>query len=440
MTKQFPYIGNSEIEQKEILDYLGVKSAEDLFVDIPIEYRDSNLSDVPSSMSEMELVDHLNLLSEKNINLNPSKSFIGAGAYHHYIPSTVLSLSQRGEFLTSYTPYQAEVSQGTLQVTYELQSLISELYGMDVANAGMYEGGSSLAEAALMACRVKNIYKVACLSSISPRYKNVLQSYLIPQSIELVFMDANNLDIKENEYACLIVQYPNFYGSLEDMEYLQDISHKSNALFVVSADPLAAVMYKSPGDYGADIVVGEGQRLGIPISYGGPYIGLFACKSEYLRQMPGRIVGKTIDKKGDPAFVLTLQTREQHIRREKATSNICTSEALMGLMMTIYVATLGKSGLKQVASSCFHNAHYAADQISKIDGFDLINSKPFFNEFVITCPISPKAINKKLIELGIIGGLDVSDQFNNGILFCFTEIHSKDSIDSLVESLKQVNI
>ena len=224
------------------------------------------------------------------------------------------------------------------------------------------------------------------------------------------------------------------------MEYLQDISHKSNALFVVSADPLAAVMYKAPGDYGADIVVGEGQRLGIPISYGGPYIGLFACKSEYLRQMPGRIVGKTIDKKGDPAFVLTLQSRDQHIRREKATSNICTSEALMGLMMTIYVATLGKSGLKQVASSCFHNAHYAADQISKIDGFDLINSKPFFNEFVITCPISPKAINKKLIELGIIGGLDVSDQFNNGILFCFTEIHSKDSIDSLVESLKQVNI
>ena len=440
MSKQFPYIGNSEIEQKEILDYLGVKSAEDLFVDIPKEYRDSNLSDVPSSISEMELVEHLNLLSEKNININPSKSFIGAGAYHHYIPSTVLSLSQRGEFLTSYTPYQAEVSQGTLQVTYELQSLISELYGMDVANAGMYEGGSSLAEAALMACRVKNIYKVACLSSIAPRYKDVLQSYLTPQSIEIVFMDANDLDIKENEYACLIVQFPNFYGSLEDMEYLQEQSHKSNALFVVSADPLATVMYKAPGDYGADIVVGEGQRLGIPISFGGPYIGLFACKSEYLRQMPGRIVGKTIDKKGDPAFVLTLQTREQHIRRERATSNICTSEALMGLMMTIYVATVGKSGLKQVASSCFHNAHYAADQIAKIDGFDLINSKPFFNEFVISCPIPPSIINKKLIELGIIGGLDVSDQFNNGILFCLTEIHTKDSIDSLVEILKQVNL
>ena len=440
MVKQFPYIGNSETEQQAILDYLGIKSAEDLFVDIPKEYRDSNLSEIPSSISEMELVEHLNLLSEKNITPNPAKSFIGAGAYHHYIPSTVLSLAQRGEFLTSYTPYQAEVSQGTLQVTYELQSLISELYSMDVANAGMYEGGSSLAEAALMACRVKKLYKVACLNSISPRYKEVLKSYLSPQSIEVVFMDASDVAMKENEYACLVVQYPNFYGSIEDMGYFSDISHKSNALFVVSADPLATVMFKAPGDYDADIVVGEGQRLGIPISFGGPYIGLFACKSEYLRQMPGRIVGKTIDKKGDSAFVLTLQTREQHIRRERATSNICTSEALMGLMMTIYVATLGKLGLKQVASACFHNAHYAAEQISKIDGFRLINSQPFFNEFVISCPISPKIVNQKLIEMGIIGGLDISDQINNGILFCFTEIHTKKSIDSLVESLKQINI
>ena len=439
MAKQFPYIGNSEIEQEAILEYLGIKSAEDLFVDIPKEYRDSNLSEIPSSISEMQLVEHLTLLSEKNINPNPSKSFIGAGAYHHYIPSTVLSLAQRGEYLTSYTPYQAEVSQGTLQVTYELQSLITELYGMDVANAGMYEGGSSLAEAALMSCRVKNIYKVACLSTIAPRYKEVLRSYLAPQSIEIVFMDTNDVDMKKDEYACLIVQYPNFYGSIEDMRALSDTAHKSNSLFVVSADPLAAVMYKAPGDYGADIVVGEGQGLGIPISFGGPYIGLFACKSEYLRQMPGRIVGKTVDKRGDSAFVLTLQTREQHIRRETATSNICTSEALMGLMMTIYVATLGKSGLQQVASSCFHNAHYAAEQISQIDGFELINSQPFFNEFVIACPISPKIINKKLIEVGIIGGLDISDQIDNGILFCFTEIHSKESIDSLVDNLKHVN-
>ena len=437
MSLQFPYIGNSEIEQKAMLDYLGIKSSDELFVDIPQKYRDGNLPNIPTSLSEMELVNHLDSLSEKNIVTTPSNSFIGAGAYHHYIPSTVFSLAQRGEFLTSYTPYQAEVSQGTLQVTYELQSLISELYSMDVANAGMYEGGSSLAEAALMACRLKSRYMVACLNSVSPRYKAVLESYLAPQSIQIEFIDIDNVNIPQNEYACLIVQYPNFYGSIEDMQRLSDITHNANSLFVVSADPLASVIYRPPGQYGADIVVGEGQRLGVPISFGGPYIGFFSCKNEYLRQMPGRIVGKTVDKKGDTAFVLTLQTREQHIRRERATSNICTSEALMGLMITIYAATLGKSGLKKVALSCFHNAHYAANLLQNLSGFDLLATQPFFNEFVVSCPVSPIIINTKLAEYGITGGLDVSDQFENSMLFCFTELNNKESIDFLIHKLMQ---
>ena len=432
---QSHYIPNTTDEQAEMLAALGIDSIDQLFADIPDEFRNPTLN-LPAPLSELEIQRELGGMAAKNRPLGSGPSFLGAGSYDHFIPAIIKPLITRGEFLTAYTPYQAEASQGTLQVIYEFQTLICNLYGMEVANAGMYDGATSLAEAALMACRVTKREKVALADSISPAYTDVIRTYCQSQNIavETVNPSSPNLD---TETACIVLQYPNYFGYIEDLQKLVDSAHAQGALAVVSTDPTAMGMFQTPGHYGADIVTGDGQPLGIPSSYGGPYVGLFATKQEYIRQMPSRLSGRTVDKNGKTGYVLTLQTREQHIRRERATSNICTNEALYALAATVYLAAMGKQGLRQVAELCYHKAHYAAAEIGKLPGFSMPLDVPFFQEFVVQCPAPPAEINKKLMDRNILGGLDLGRQIPNGMLLCVTEMSSRKDIDSLVAALSE---
>ena len=435
---QSHYIPNTPGEQAGMLASLGVSSIDELFADIPQEHRNPPLR-LPDPLPELEIQRELGALAGRNRPLGSGPSFLGAGSYHHFIPAIVKSLVTRGEFITAYTPYQAEASQGTLQVIYEFQTLICNLYGMEVANAGMYDGATSLAEAALMACRVARRERIAVLDTVSPAYRAVIEAYCRPQNLEVVTVGAHSRaplhDAVDPDTACLIVQYPNFYGGIEDLGAQVDAAHNAGSLAVVSCDPIAVGMFQPPGHYGADIVTGEGQPLGIPPSYGGPYVGLFATKQEYIRQMPSRLSGRTVDRNGETGYVLTLQTREQHIRRERATSNICTNEALYALASTIYLAALGKSGLRQVAELCYQKSQYAASQIAALPDYSIANGGPFFREFVVRCPAQPAEINRRLMEQNILGGLDVSDRYPNGMLLCVTEMNTRDEIDQLVAAL-----
>ena len=432
---QSHYIPNTTDEQAEMLAALGIDSIDHLFDDIPDQFRNPAL-DLPAPLSELEIQKELAGMAAKNRPLGSGPSFLGAGSYDHFIPAIIKPLITRGEFITAYTPYQAEASQGTLQVIYEFQTLVCNLYGMEVANAGMYDGATSLAEAALMACRVTKREKVALADSISPAYSAVIRTYCQSQDIAVETLDPSSPELGE-ETACIVLQYPNYFGYIEDLQNLVDAAHAQGALAVVSTDPTAMGMFQTPGHYGADIVTGDGQPLGIPSSYGGPYVGLFATKQEYIRQMPSRLSGRTLDKNGKTGYVLTLQTREQHIRRERATSNICTNEALYALAATIYLAAMGKQGLRQVAELCYHKAHYAAAKISELPGYSLPIDGPFFQEFVVQCPSSPAEINRELMEQNILGGLDVSDQVTNGMLLCVTEMNSQEDIDALVAALRE---
>ena len=434
---QSHYIPNTPDEQAAMLETLGLASIDQLFNDIPAEFRNPSLG-LPPPLSELEIQRELGALAAQNRPLGSGPSFLGAGCYHHFIPAIVKALMTRGEFLTAYTPYQAEASQGTLQVIYEFQTLVCNLFDMDVGNAGMYDGATSLAEAALMACRVTRRNKVIVLDTVSPAYNEVIHTYCRPQNIEVLTAPAESFDI-DDESACVVVQYPNFFGYIEDLAGLMDAAHSYGALGVVSCDPIAVGMFQPPGHYGADIVTGEGQPLGIPASFGGPYLGLFATKQEFIRQMPSRLSGRTVDRNGETGYVLTLQTREQHIRRERATSNICTNEALYALASTIYLAALGKSGLKQVAELCYHKAHYAASEIAGLPGYSLPSPGPFFQEFVVQCPLPVPEINRRLMERNILGGLDVGDRWPHGMLLCVTEMNAKDEIDALVDALSEVS-
>ena len=433
-----PFTPNTEEHRKKMLDAIGMNSVEDLFADIPEKVRNPDLN-LPKAMSELDLRAYASELSSRNASAGEYTSFLGAGSYWHHIPAVVSSIASRGEFMTAYTPYQPEVSQGTLQVAYEFQSMICQLTGMDVANAGMYDGSTSLAEAALMACRVTRKNKVAILDSTSPLYTEVMDTYVQAPGIALELVKAHNISLEEDT-ACLIVQQPNFFGYLEDMQTLTNIAHDVGALLVVSVDPVSLGMFNPPSEYGADIVVAEGQGIGVPMSYGGPYVGIFACRQEFVRQMPGRIVGKTLDTHGKEAYVLTLQAREQHIRREHATSNICTSVALISLMSTVYMACMGRQGMRKVAELCYHKAHYAASLIESIPGFSIVESGNgvFFREFTVRCPIPPEEINQLLLEKDIIGGLDVSNYVENGLLLCVTEMNSREDIENLAETLRKI--
>ena len=431
-----PYTPNTENDRAEMLKAIGVNTVDDLFEDIPTSYLNPEL-EIPDAISEMELVKEMEALANLNTVPGEYSSFLGSGAYRHFIPSIVNRLAFRSEFMTCYTPYQPEVSQGTLQAHFEFQSMVCQLTGMDVANSGMYDGSTALSEAALMACRVTKKNSINVTHSVSPHYREVLKTFLEAPGIKIESGKDENIIPNEN-HACLIVQQPNYFGYFEDLTKLSDEIHNVGGLLIVVTDPISLGMYKPPADYGADIVVAEGQSLGISPSFGGPYVGLFACKQEYIRQMPGRIVGRTKDTNGNSGYVLTLQTREQHIRRDRATSNICTSVGLIALMATIYMMSQGKQGLKHIANLCYQKAHYAASKINEIDGYTVNTDKPFFREFVVSCPIQPSEINKRLLNKKIIGGIDVSSQSRNGMLICVTETNSRDEIDLLVTALSEI--
>jgi len=411
---------------------IGVSSIEELFQDIPEKVRHAHFN-LPSPLSELELKKELRQLANQNVDLDNYACFLGAGSYRHFIPGLVNHIVWRSDFYTAYTPYQPEVSQGTLQPVYEYQSLVCQLTGMEVSNAGMYDGSTSAAEAAVMACMITKRDKVAVFTTVNPTYREVIATYVEGRNLSVETVELNSS--LSSDCACLVVQQPNFFGYFEEVEAFVQKAHDIGALLIAIVDPISLGMFKAPGDYGADIAVAEGQPLGMPMSFGGPYLGIFACRKEYVRQMPGRIVGKTVDVDGRPGYMMTMVTREQYIRREKAISNICTSEALMALAAAVYLATLGKRGLKQVAELCYHKAHYAAEAISKLKGYSLAFQQPFFKEFVIRCPIAPSKINDALLKEKIIGGLDISHMVDNGMLLCATEMNTKQEIDRLVEIL-----
>ena len=431
-----PYIPNTDEDRRKMLAAIGVDSVYELFEDIPAEFRNPTLS-LPAPKSEFELMRYAQDLAAMNRVPGDYSCFLGAGVYRHHVPAIVRQITSRSEYVTSYTPYQPEVSQGTLQTEFEFQTLCVQLTGMDVANAGMYDGSTSLAEGALMAVRVTGGSRVAVLDTVSPTYIEVLETYTACQGIEIDVVSHEELDLKEGT-ACLIAQQPNFLGYMEDMGALADRAHSQNALFVAYADPFAMAMFKPPGDYDADIVASEGQALGVAPTYGGPYVGIFVCKRDYIRQMPGRIVGKTVDTRGRTAYVLTLQTREQHIRRERATSNICTSVALIALMATVYMAANGKRGMSHISELTYHKSHYLASLIEKIPGYSLPIEGTFFQEFVVRCPLPVAETNARLLERKIIGGLDVGDIVPNGMLVCATEVNSREETEAFAKALAEI--
>jgi len=427
-----PYLPNTDADRRAMLREIGAVSVDELFRDIPERLRHTHFS-LPAPLSELELKRELIQLAKSNVNLEDYACFLGAGSYRHFVPSVVNHIIGRSEFYTAYTPFQAEVSQGTLQSVYEYQSLVCQLTDMEVSNAGLYDGSTAAAEAAVMACIITKRDKVAVLNTVNPTYREVIGTYTGGRdfALETIGPDAS----LSEDHACLIVQQPNFFGCLENIEMYVQRARDIGALFISIFDPISLGMFRPPGDYGADIAVAEGQPLGIPPCFGGPYLGVFACRKEYVRYMPGRLVGKTVDVEGAPGYVMTMVTREQYIRREKAVSNICTSEALMALAAGVYLAAVGKSGLRRVAELCYHKAHYAARAISKLKGYSLVFERPFFKEFVISCPLAPSKINEVLLHEGIIGGLDISRMIDDGMLLCVTEMNTKQEIDRLVEIL-----
>jgi glycine dehydrogenase subunit 1 len=418
-----------------MLDRIDVGVIDELFAEIPVEFQIDGLKLAPA-LPEVDLTREMAVLAAQNVVAgNGVASFLGGGAYRHFIPSTVGHIISRSEYYTAYTPYQPEISQGTLQTMFELQSMVCELTGMDVANAGMYDGASALAEACLMACRVTGRHRIAVHSSVNPAWLEVVRLYARGPGIPV---DVTNGGELTGEHACLAVQQPAFLGDLVDVWTLSDAAHAAGALYVAAIDPISLGMLTPPREYGADIAVAEGQSLGWPVNFGGPWLGLFTCREQYIRQMPGRIVGRTTDVDGRTGYVLTLQTREQHIRRERATSNICTSQQLVGLAATVYLATVGKQGLRQIAEACYHKAHYAAALIERLDGYAVNVDKAFFKEFVARCPRPPAEINHGLLERSIIGGLDVSDHVENGMLVCVTEMNTREEIERLAAGLGEV--
>jgi glycine dehydrogenase subunit 1 len=446
------YTPHTQAEKEEMLRVIGVKSLEDLFQDIPAQRRFPHLN-LPPALTEMEAASELQEISSYNETVKDLASFLGAGAYNHYIPAAVDMLLRRGEFYTAYTPYQPEISQGTLQAIFEYQSLMAKLTGMEVCNASHYDGATATAEAVVMAhsnFRGKR-NKVVLSPAVHPQYRAVARTYT--QGYEgLVFVgDGPDADLDagpealipliDADTALVIVQYPDFFGRVYDYTKLIESAHGVGALVAVAVNPTALGLLKTPGEMGADVVVGEGQPLGIPLSYGGPYLGIFATKKEYVRKIAGRLVGETVDTRGQRAYVLTLTAREQHIRREKATSNICTNVALMALASTIYMSLLGKCGLGKVAELCYQKAHYAASRIAQIPGFSLCSTAPFFHEFMVCCPRPAAEVNQHLLEHNIIGGYDLGQDYpslKNHMLLAVTEMNTKEEIDLLCETLQEV--
>jgi glycine dehydrogenase subunit 1 len=440
------YIPNSPDERKAMLQNIGVAGIEELFQQIPENLRLNSPIGIGEAMSEPDLIAYFRDLAAKNAA--NFQSFLGAGAYSHFIPVIIDSLISRSEFFTAYTPYQPELSQGTLQYIFEFQTMTCQLTGMEVANASLYDGSTGLAEAVLMAQRITRRDKFIIADSVHPQYREVVELYTKHMGLQFDYaahaesgaLEVSNLPV-DKETAAVVVQSPNFFGCIEDLQALAETAHAAGALLIVAvAEGLSFGALKSPGACGADIVVAEGQSFGIPLSYGGPYCGMFATLEKYIRQMPGRLVGETKDHHGRRGYVLTLSTREQHIRREKATSNICTNQGLFALMATIYLATLGRKGVQEVAQQNLQKAHYAAQQIAALEGFSLPFAAPFFNEFVVKTPQPANQVLSRLLDKQILGGIALDTYYpemSDALLVCVTETTRREAIDKLVAALAE---
>jgi glycine dehydrogenase subunit 1 len=435
-----PYIPHSDADRQAMLASIGVQSIDDLFSDVPAHVRFPDLN-LPISISEMEVRRELENLARDNFTAADGPCFLGAGAYRHFVPAVVDAVLRRGEFYTAYTPYQPEVSQGTLQAIFEYQSMICALTGMGVSNASHYDGATATAEAVITAVNVHHMKRrrVAVSPYVHPEYRAVMCTYT--QGMGLKIGDWEVGDSLDRDTACVIVQYPDFLGRIGDLAPLAEAAHAARALLIVVADPVALGLFKPPGEFGADIVVGEGQGMGAGLNFGGPYLGFFATHEKYVRKMAGRLVGQTVDDAGRRGFVLTLSTREQHIRRERATSNICTNQGLVALAAAVYMAALGRCGMRQVAELCYHKAHYAAGRIDGLEAYTVVRDAPFFKEFVVRCPHPVEEINDRLMaDWGIIGGYDLGRDYahlKDHMLLCVTEMNAREEIDTLVEALEE---
>ncbi len=439
----YPYIPNTLEDEQVMLKAIGLETIDQLFEDIPSEVSFKGELKLPTAKSELEVKKYLTELANKNCSLSEMTCFLGAGAYDHYIPSIIDHIISRSEYYTSYTPYQPEISQGTLQYIFEYQTLICNLTGMDVANASLYDGGTAVAEAAIMAAAHSKKSEILISKTVSPSARQVLKTYAHVQDLKVIevdmkdgITDLNKLEeLVSDETAAVIVQSPNFFGIVEDLKTTSEITHKAKkASLVASVDLISLGILKNPAELGVDIVVGEGQALGIPISFGGPYLGFMAVKEEYIRKMPGRIVGETTDLDGKRSFVLTLTAREQHIRREKATSNICSNQGLNSLAAVIYMVTMGKEGLREVAMQSTQKAHYAFNKLTESGKFKPMFNQPFFKEFALTSDIDAKVINDALLDKKIVGGYHLGNDYpelKNSILYAVTEKRTKEEIDRL---------
>ena len=445
------FVPLTESERSQMLKTLGLPNVDALFDVIPATIRFPEIPIGPA-LTELEAVNLVEGLAGRNEPASAVPSFLGAGAYRHFIPSAIGTIASRGEFATSYTPYQPEVSQGTLQVLFEFQSAICDLTAMEVTNASVYDGATAMAEAALMAMRLTGRERVVVSGSVHPHYREVLQAYTRPRGVELettgVTLDEliQETDLVDavatgSPAACVIVSQPTFFGEIRDLSYLVQVAHSAGALVIEVYNPTSLAILKPPGEWGADIAVGEGQPLGVPLSFGGPYVGLMSCRQDLIRQLPGRIVGAATDGQGRGGYVLTLQAREQHIRREKATSNICTSQGLIALMATVYLTLLGPVGLRSVAESCAQTARYAADQLGGIRGVEVVTPRPFFHEFAIRTPLPAAALSRRLAERHIIGGYDLGRSYpelGDCTLVCCTEMTTRGQIDLLAGAVAEI--
>ncbi|HEU0113249.1 MAG TPA: aminomethyl-transferring glycine dehydrogenase subunit GcvPA [Thermomicrobiales bacterium] len=437
---------HTDEDRAAMLDAIGVERVEDLFADIPAAIRFPALA-LPPQLSEPEAAARLAELAARNMAPSNGNVFLGAGSYHHYVPAAVGQIVSRGEFYTAYTPYQPEVAQGTLQTIYEFQSMVAALFEMEVANASMYDGATALAEGALIGVSsTRGRKRIVVAGTVHPAYRDVLRTYLAGLPVDLVELPIPSdgfatrpedvAGLLGDDLACLVVQYPNFFGGIEDVQAFADLAHAAGGLLAVGTYPVPLGLLRPPGELGADVVAAEGQSLGVPQSYGGPYVGLLATRQKFVRQMPGRLAGMTRDSDGKRGFVLTLQTREQHIRREKATSNICTNQGLMAAAATVYMATLGPEGFRQVARRSYDNAHYLAERLAALPGWSLPLDAPFFNEFVARAPEPAAAINDRLLTAGIIGGYDLGRldaRLDHELLLAATELNDRRGIDRFVE-------
>ena len=437
-----PYTYNTPAQQEEMLQAIGAESVDQLFDLIPDSIKLDRPLNIPPALGELELTSHMQELARRNTDITENTCFLGAGSYDHFIPAVVDTLTARGEFYTSYTPYQPEVSQGNLQVMFEYQTLICQLTGMDVSNASLYDGGSAAVEAMLMAISItRRNSKIIVVESVHPEYRQIIKTYFATIGTEVVTVsDTSQLESALDETtAAVLVQSPNFFGSIEDIPTVAELVHEAGALLVCSVDPISLGLLKRPGDAGVDIVVAEGQSLGTPLLYGGPYLGIMACREEFVRRLPGRLAGQTVDQKGKRCWVLTLQTREQHIRREKATSNICTNQGLFALRAAIYLSVMGPTGMRDVANLCLQKAHYAQQQLTKLDRFDPICDQPFFKEFVIRDKQNDIAgLLEKAEDFNLLAGVNLGKwypQLEDCLLVAVTEKRTIHEIDQLVEVL-----